>query len=110
MIWKHRNECIFDGAQPSVTTLISEIKDVMEPGDIASGLEAMRQTGYPQTATKGLTSATLLLQWMIWKHRNECIFDTERPSVTTLIAEIKHVMDLWARDGAPRLGVIHQTT
>jgi hypothetical protein len=52
---------------------------------------------------KGLASATLLTPWMLWKHRNSCIFEQARPSASALIGQIKNEAALWARAGATGL-------
>jgi hypothetical protein len=59
---------------------------------------------------KGLASITLLIPWMIWKHRNECIFDGAQPSALTLISKIKEEAELWARAGAKGLRVVLPST
>ena len=60
----------------------------------------------PKPMHKGLASATLLIPWMIWKHRNDCVFDDARPSAATLVARIRGEAALWARAGARGLQAI----
>ena len=60
----------------------------------------------PKPMHKGLTSAALLVPWMIWKHRNGCVFEGATPSVTSLTARIKDEAALWARAGALGLRAI----
>lgn len=43
----------------------------------------------PASARKGLASLIILTAWWIWKHRNGCIFDGDRPSVSHLTTTIK---------------------
>jgi hypothetical protein len=42
---------------------------------------------------------------MIWKHRNDYVFERGRPSVVDLMSKIKEEASLWARAGAIGLGV-----
>jgi hypothetical protein len=49
---------------------------------------------------KGLATMTLLLPWVIWKHRNACVFEGERPSVSGTNEKIQAEASLWARAGA----------
>jgi hypothetical protein len=63
----------------------------------------------PKPMRKGLVSATLLMAWMIWKQRNACLFDKERPSVPQLNAKIRDKAVLWARAWALGLRVIIPT-
>jgi hypothetical protein len=37
---------------------------------------------------KGLDSITLLTPWLIWKHRNACVFDRSQPSIFGLVDDI----------------------
>jgi hypothetical protein len=55
---------------------------------------------------KGLTSVTLLIPWMIWKHCNGCVFENAQPSITTLVTGIRDEAALWAKAGAAGLGAI----
>jgi nuclear pore complex protein Nup210 len=43
---------------------------------------------------------------MIWKHRNNCIFNNARPSVSNMINRIKDEATQWVRAGATGLGVV----
>jgi len=57
----------------------------------------------PQPMHKGLASIALLTPWMIWKHRNACVFNHARPSVSGLMTKIKEEAALWAQAGAKGL-------
>jgi hypothetical protein len=43
---------------------------------------------------------------MIWMHRNDCIFNNARPSVTNLVNRIKEEAMQWVRAGATGLGAV----
>ena len=45
---------------------------------------------------KGLASAVLLVPWMLWKHRNDCVFNHGRPLIADLLTKIKDEAALWA--------------
>jgi hypothetical protein len=60
----------------------------------------------PAPLRKGLASATLLIPWMIWKHRNSCVFDGAQPSLQLLLQNIKDELRAWARAGAQGLRVV----
>lgn len=49
---------------------------------------------------KRLASAALLIPWMTWKHRNDCVFNAATPSTNALVSKIKDEAALWARAGA----------
>jgi hypothetical protein len=71
-------------------------------------VQAKQQT--PKLMRKGLASAALLTPWMLWKHRNDCIFQGSQPSVQTLVSMIKDEANLWARAGAKGLRVVLPST
>uniref|UniRef100_A0A8I6XV68 Reverse transcriptase zinc-binding domain-containing protein n=1 Tax=Hordeum vulgare subsp. vulgare TaxID=112509 RepID=A0A8I6XV68_HORVV len=64
----------------------------------------------PKAMRKGLATATLLTAWMLWKHRNSCVFDGEQPSTAMLSAKIREEASLWVRAGATGLGTIMPLT
>uniref|UniRef100_A0A453LNG6 Uncharacterized protein n=1 Tax=Aegilops tauschii subsp. strangulata TaxID=200361 RepID=A0A453LNG6_AEGTS len=43
---------------------------------------------------------------MIWKQRNECVFDNARPSIDALVDRIKNEAKCWAQAGAQGLRVV----
>lgn len=60
----------------------------------------------PPILRKALKSIALLVPWMIWKHRNSCVFDNARPSLHTLVDRIKDAARSWAEAGATGLRVV----
>ena len=64
----------------------------------------------PQPMQKGLATATLLIPWMTWKHRNDCVFNGATPSTNALTARIKDEAKLWATAGARALRAIPPQT
>jgi hypothetical protein len=59
---------------------------------------------------KALGSVMLLVPWMIWKHRNTCVFDRERPLASYVIHQIKDAIAVWAKAGAKGLRDVVPTT
>lgn len=64
----------------------------------------------PKPMHKGLASIALLVPWMTWKHRNDCVFNHSRPSIPAVVNAIKDEATQWARAGAKGLRVILPTT
>jgi hypothetical protein len=60
----------------------------------------------PKPLRKGLASIALLMPWVVWKQRNECVFEGAQPSVDHVVSRIKDEAALWARAGALGLRVI----
>jgi hypothetical protein len=57
----------------------------------------------PKALRKGVNSLIILGAWMIWRHRNACVFDNVAPSVNTIIRELKDEVSLWCLAGAKKL-------
>uniref|UniRef100_A0A453I0G4 Reverse transcriptase zinc-binding domain-containing protein n=1 Tax=Aegilops tauschii subsp. strangulata TaxID=200361 RepID=A0A453I0G4_AEGTS len=64
----------------------------------------------PLTHRKALDSIALLVPWMIWKHRNACVFDNAMPSIDSLVDRIKDEARCWAKAGAQGLRVVLPTS
>jgi hypothetical protein len=46
-------------------------------------------------ARKGLSSVIILGAWVLWKHRNRCVFDAAPPSLTTALAQAGEEKLMW---------------
>jgi hypothetical protein len=46
---------------------------------------------------KGVNTLVLLDTWIIWKHRNACVFEGASPSVNTILSDLKdeHSFGAW---------------
>jgi hypothetical protein len=55
---------------------------------------------------KGLNSLIILGAWILWKHRNGCVFDGSAPSIQTVVQEVKNEVVLWQVAGAKGLLVL----
>jgi hypothetical protein len=52
---------------------------------------------------KGVNSLIILGAWVLWKHRNACVFDGVAPSVITIMRILKEEHTLWCLAGARKL-------
>jgi hypothetical protein len=50
-----------------------------------------------------LNSIVILGTWIIWKHRNKCVFDKCRPSVISAVRMAKEELLYWSMAGAKAL-------
>ena len=57
----------------------------------------------PKETRKGLNSTIILGAWVIWKHRNACVFDGARPCINSLLRAFRDEQHLWCLAGARRL-------
>ena len=67
---------------------------------------ANAKTNTPKMMRKGLASMALLVPWMIWKLRNDYIFDGAQPLMHSLLSKIKEEARVWAQAGALGLRVL----
>jgi len=49
---------------------------------------------------KGVNSIIILGAWLIWKHRNRCVFDGETPNVSRVVEAFREEVQLWSVAGA----------
>jgi len=54
-------------------------------------------------AKKGFNSLVILGAWILWKHRNSCVFDGSAPSIQTALQALKDEAHLWIAGGAKGL-------
>jgi hypothetical protein len=52
---------------------------------------------------KGLDSLIILGAWMIWKHRNRCVFDNWTPSLPLILRLADEERRMWELAGAKGL-------
>ncbi|GJN04629.1 hypothetical protein PR202_ga22193 [Eleusine coracana subsp. coracana] len=57
----------------------------------------------PKERKKGINSLIILVAWIIWKHRNKCVFEHLSPSVTSILRELKDEHSLWCMARAKKL-------
>ena len=57
----------------------------------------------PKDMRKGLNSLIILIAWEIWKHRNSCIFENNRPNVQYVLRAVRDKGSLWCSAGAKKL-------
>jgi hypothetical protein len=51
-------------------------------------------------ARKGLNSIIILGAWVLWKHKNRCVFDAAPPSLMTALAQDREEKIMWEMAGA----------
>ena len=49
---------------------------------------------------KGLNSLIILGAWLIWLHRNRCVFDNGSPSLPLILKQFEDERSLWEVAGA----------
>ena len=52
---------------------------------------------------KGANSLITLTMWLLWKHRNACVFDGDSPSDSEFVRQFKDEYMLWCLAGAKKL-------
>ena len=50
-----------------------------------------------------MNALIILGAWIIWKHRNACVFEGASPSVNMILCELKDEHGLWCMAGAKNL-------
>jgi hypothetical protein len=56
----------------------------------------------PPTQPKALQYIALHVQWVLWNHRNACVFDQANPSIHELVDNIKDEVRCWAKGRGSR--------
>ena len=49
---------------------------------------------------KGINSIIILGSWLVWKHRNYCVFDGGTPNLSRVMAAFREEVQLWSVAGA----------
>jgi hypothetical protein len=55
---------------------------------------------------KGLSSLISLGAWMVWNHRNRCVFDGQTPSLPSILRQADDERRLWELAGAKGLSLL----
>ena len=60
----------------------------------------------PKQHKKGFNSLITLGAWILWKHRNTCVFDGSAPNLQGALQEFKDERQLWLVAGAKGLAAL----
>jgi len=60
----------------------------------------------PKQQKKGFNSLIILGAWILWKHRNACVFEGSTPNLQRALQEFKDERHLWLLAGAKRLAAL----
>jgi len=60
----------------------------------------------PKQHKKGFNSLITLGAWILWKHRNTCVFDGSAPNLQRALQEFKDEQQLWLAAGAKGLAAL----
>jgi hypothetical protein len=52
---------------------------------------------------KGVNTLIILGAWIVWKHRNACVFKGASPSINMIWSELKDEHSLWCMAWAKKL-------
>jgi hypothetical protein len=91
-------ECPFS-KQICHETLSCLVRTFIIPNNDTSPLDWLTDAklATPKPLCKRFCTVALLLPWMIWEHRNDCIFEEAQPSASHLMARIKEGTALWTQ-------------
>ncbi|GJN40287.1 hypothetical protein PR202_gb29485 [Eleusine coracana subsp. coracana] len=62
----------------------------------------------PKKNKKGLNSTIIMVAWVLWKHRNACVFDGVQANMTELLRVFNEERHLWCMAGARGLRALGQ--
>jgi hypothetical protein len=62
----------------------------------------------PKVKRKGFNSTVILGAWILWKHRNSCIFQGAQPLMEAIMDEFSDECHLWGLAGARGLLSLEQ--
>jgi hypothetical protein len=55
---------------------------------------------------KGLNSLIILGAWVLWKHRNDCVFYAESPNIVDVLIQAREERRLWKIAGAKGISLL----
>jgi hypothetical protein len=77
------------------------LKGISPQPDDRSFLEWWRRSNLVivGAARRGLNSMFTLGAWVLWKHRNKCVFDAAAPSLAAVVSQAREERVLWELAG-----------
>lgn len=57
----------------------------------------------PKQQRAGFNLLVILVAWWLWKHRNDCVFESSSPSVQRIIQDMTDEAKMWCMAGAKGL-------
>jgi hypothetical protein len=52
---------------------------------------------------KGFNTLVILVTWILWKHRNACVFDSVQPQAQAVLSQVAAEGHMWCLAGAAGL-------
>ncbi|GJM91715.1 hypothetical protein PR202_ga08120 [Eleusine coracana subsp. coracana] len=85
--------CIF-----SKLNLQEKVPTVHEESFVSWWRRAIKRV--PKERKEGLNTVIILGAWVLWKHRNDCVFNSATPRIRTLLKNFDDEHHLWCMAGA----------
>ena len=121
----HPNQCpLCDQADETIQHLLTSCVfarefwfRVLSPLGLQHGVPSLNEQNFaewwrkaskrtPKDKRKGFNSLVVMCAWLIWKHRNACVFEGASPNMNDLLRAFSDEHHLWCLAGARKLDAL----